>query len=176
MTKICAVYKITNKITGECYIGSSKNVYRRWIEHRSTYTWKKCPNNRLYQNMQKYGLDQFRFEIIVPAAPTHLKICEQEFINIYKPTYNNNRANGTDKAKKTEYDKRYREEHRAERAALRKQYNKEHRTEINEYMKQYNKEHRTEINEYYKQYYQQHRDSYKEYHRKWYEKHKAAIR
>ena len=31
--KISGVYKITNTITGDFYIGSSKNVKKRWVEH-----------------------------------------------------------------------------------------------------------------------------------------------
>ena len=31
---ICAVYKIINTITGDFYIGSSKNVKKRWAEHK----------------------------------------------------------------------------------------------------------------------------------------------
>lgn len=26
----CGVYKITNKLTGECYIGSSKNIEKKF--------------------------------------------------------------------------------------------------------------------------------------------------
>lgn len=37
MNKISAVYKIVNKVTGDFYIGSSKDVKRRWIQH-------KCPS------------------------------------------------------------------------------------------------------------------------------------
>ena len=33
MNKISAVYKITNTITGDFYIGSSKNVKKRWTNH-----------------------------------------------------------------------------------------------------------------------------------------------
>lgn len=29
------IYKITNKITGQIYIGQSTDIERRWIEHRT---------------------------------------------------------------------------------------------------------------------------------------------
>ena len=34
--KTSAVYKITNTITGDFYIGSSKDVKRRWAVHKCT--------------------------------------------------------------------------------------------------------------------------------------------
>ena len=52
--KISAVYKITNTITGDFYVGSSKDVKRRWREHKSPSSWKKCPNNPMYLDFQKY--------------------------------------------------------------------------------------------------------------------------
>ena len=59
MEKISAVYKITNNITGDFYIGSSKNVKARWLAHKSPSMWKQQPNSKLYQDFQKYGLDKF---------------------------------------------------------------------------------------------------------------------
>ena len=94
--KISAVYKITNTVTGDFYIGSSKNVKRRWNEHKYQSTWNKYPNKQLYQDMQKYGLDKFAFEILEEAEPEELKVTEQKFIETLKPTYNSNRANGWD--------------------------------------------------------------------------------
>lgn len=141
MNKISAVYKITNKITGECYVGSSKNVYSRWANHKCPSTWKTRPNNRMYQDMQKYGVDNFKFEIIVPAAPTHLKMCEQEFIDIYHPKYNSNKANiGTTVSQADDYAEYHRQYLQAN-----KQYNEEHK----EYCREWNKQHR----DYFKKYY-----------------------
>ena len=31
--KVSAVYKIVNTVTKDFYIGSSKNVKKRWVEH-----------------------------------------------------------------------------------------------------------------------------------------------
>ena len=32
---ISGIYKITNKVDGKFYIGSSKNLHKRWLSHRS---------------------------------------------------------------------------------------------------------------------------------------------
>lgn len=71
--KISAVYKITNIVTGDFYIGSSKNVKDRWACHKCKSTWNKCPNNPMYQDMQKYGLDKFEFEILAEVESEKLK-------------------------------------------------------------------------------------------------------
>ena len=94
--KISAVYQIKNKVTGERYIGSSKNVYERWWNHKCQSVWDKYPNSKLYKDLQKYGVENFLFAILAPVEPEHLKEVEQDFIDMLKPTYNDKRANGLD--------------------------------------------------------------------------------
>lgn len=109
MKKICAVYKITNTITGEFYIGSSNNVKRRWESHKWPSRWKRYTNNPMYQDMQKYGLEKFVFEILAEVEEASLKEVEQQFIETLKPTYNSCNAKGLDierfKETKKEYQK-----------------------------------------------------------------------
>ena len=62
--KISGIYRITNTVTNDCYIGSSKDVKRRWKEHKCKSKWKRFPNNQLYQDMQKFGVNGFAFEIL----------------------------------------------------------------------------------------------------------------
>ena len=105
MEKISAVYKITNNITDDFYIGSSKDIKRRWAEHKRLSTWNKCKNNPLYLDMKKYGVDSFELQILEEVEIGNLKDKEQQFIETLKPTYNNNNAKGLDV-------KRYIETHR----------------------------------------------------------------
>ena len=105
MEKISAVYKITNTITGDFYIGSSKNVKSRWVSHKCPSTWKNKPNSTMYHDMQKYGIDKFELQILAEVETEQLKEMEQQFIETLKPTYNNNNAKGLDV-------KRYIETHR----------------------------------------------------------------
>ena len=107
MNKICAVYKITNTITGDFYIGSSKNVKNRWMSHKKPSTWNKCPNNQLYLDMKKYGVDKFELQILEEAEIEQLKEKEQQFIETLKPTYNNNNAKGWDIERRKEYNRKY---------------------------------------------------------------------
>ena len=107
--KICGVYKITNTITGDFYIGSSNDVKRRWRDHKKPSVWKNCQNNQLYQDMRKYGVDNFDFQILAEVEADSLKEAEQQFIETLKPTYNDRNANGCDferyKENKKEYSK-----------------------------------------------------------------------
>ena len=103
--KIIGIYKITNTVTGDFYIGSSKNVKIRWAVHKCPSTWKKCPNNQMYQDFQKYGLDKFAFEIIAEVEVDSLKEMEQYFIETLKPIYNNYNANGLNIERQKEYQK-----------------------------------------------------------------------
>ena len=105
--KICAVYKITNTVTGDFYIGSSKDVKKRWRSHEWPSVWKKNPNKQLYQDMQKYGVDKFEFEIIAEVEEEKLKEKEQQFIEILKPTYNQMNAKGLNVEKYKETKKEY---------------------------------------------------------------------
>ena len=105
--KISAVYKITNTVTGDFYIGSSKDVKKRWKEHKCPSSLKRFPNNQLYQDMQKYGVDKFDFQILEVVEEGSLKVAEQQFIETLKPTYNSNRANGWDIERRKKYKKEY---------------------------------------------------------------------
>ena len=112
MEKISAVYKITNTVTGDFYVGSSKNVKSRWTSHKSHSRWKKCPNNPLYLDMQKFGVDKFEFQVIEEVEIGQLKEMEQQFIEKLQPTYNSNNAKGLDIERYKEYRKEYDKEYR----------------------------------------------------------------
>ena len=62
--KISAVYKIINVITGDFYIGSSKDVKRRWMQHKRPSVWNERQNNPMYLDMKRYGIDKFELQIL----------------------------------------------------------------------------------------------------------------
>ena len=111
MQKICGIYKITNTITGDFYVGSSEDVTRRWNEHKLPSTWNKCPNNPLYQDFKKYGADKFAFEILAEVEADSLKEKEQQFIETLKPAYNDRNANGLNVERRKESKKKYKKEY-----------------------------------------------------------------
>ena len=140
MNKIIGIYRIINTITGDSYIGSSKDIKERWRNHKKPSTWKRSSNNKLYQDMEKYGVDKFELQILAEAEVGSLKEIEQQFIETLKPTYNNRNAKGWD-------TERYKERHKERN----KEYRKIHRDELNKYQKEYRKsdkfkEHQKEYN------------------------------
>ena len=133
--KISGVYKITNTITGDFYIGSSKDVKSRWRSHKCNSTWNRYPNNPLYIDMRKYGVDKFAFEILAEIEEGSLKEKEQYFIETLNPTYNSIRANGIDFERRKEYHKEYNKSDKYKE--YKKEYNKSDK--YKEYKKEYNK-------------------------------------
>ena len=94
--KISAVYKIINTITGDFYVGSSKNVKLRWKQHKRLSVWNRYKNNQMYLDMKNYGIDKFELQILEEVEIEQLKETEQRFIEMLKPTYNNYNAKGWD--------------------------------------------------------------------------------
>lgn len=94
MNNTCGVYIITNKITGEQYIGSSKNIERRWYNYRSKGYRDKYKNSRIYMAITTYGLENFTFEVLEYCQENTRKNREQHYIETIKPSYNDRSAFG----------------------------------------------------------------------------------
>ncbi len=101
MKKICGIYKITNNINNNCYIGSSVDIYKRWREHRArseinTRWYKNTYYNHLYCAFRKYGRDNFTYEIIeIVNDINNLLVKEQYWYDYYSPQYNKMRPDRT---------------------------------------------------------------------------------
>lgn len=61
----------------------------------------------MYQDMKKYGVDKFRFQILAPVIPEYLTQVEQDFIEMLHPMYNDRRANGWNIKRLRDYQKEY---------------------------------------------------------------------
>jgi group I intron endonuclease len=58
------IYKITNKINNKIYIGSAISIKIRWQHHISELKYNRHSNRHLQNAWNKYGMENFRFEII----------------------------------------------------------------------------------------------------------------
>lgn len=90
MEILSGIYKITNLITNDFYIGSSKNIYLRWRDHKKPSSIKRYKNQRMYKDFIAYGISNFKFEIIYKAnAKDDIKLLEASYIAELQPSYNN---------------------------------------------------------------------------------------
>lgn len=95
---ITGVYKITNLINQQVYIGQAQDIEERWKKHREkgrNLNTSEAFNNPLYQDMKKYGLENFKFEILEECPISELNDKERYWIS-YFDSFNNgyNRTEG----------------------------------------------------------------------------------
>ena len=89
-SKLCGIYKITNKINNKMYIGQSKDIINRWDKHKNELNSNKHKNDYLQKSWNKYGEENFDFEIIVLCEPAELNRLEKHYIDKYD-TFNNDK-------------------------------------------------------------------------------------
>ena len=88
LKNIPAIYKITNLANGKFYIGSTANLYTRLYLHFSQLNKNKHSNPHLQFSYNKYGKENFKYEIVLFCKDEELLEAEQWFIDNMKPSYN----------------------------------------------------------------------------------------
>lgn len=95
MSKVSAIYCITNKLNGKKYIGQSINVYERIKQHKREWKYPKRINP-LYRDIQEYGLENFEFKVIEKCPIYLLNSREEHYIALYNTIqpngYNRNKG------------------------------------------------------------------------------------
>lgn len=87
------VYKITCLKNNKIYIGSSKNISKRFSSHKNQLKNKKHHNYFLQKDWIKYGKENFKFEILELCEPNKRFDLEQKYLDEIKPFYYNNGYN-----------------------------------------------------------------------------------
>lgn len=80
----CYVYKIINKINDKVYIGSTVSIKNRFRGHRSQLKRNKHHSIYLQNEWNKYGKENFIFEVICCCPRNETKNYEQWFLNIHQ--------------------------------------------------------------------------------------------
>ena len=75
------IYKIKNLKNKKCYYGSSKNIEKRWRTHLNNLKNGKHHNIHLQRSWDKYGEDNFVFEVVEECDETHLLELEQKYLD-----------------------------------------------------------------------------------------------
>ena len=141
MKEIIGVYMLLNKNTNQFYIGSSKNIDRRFYQHRYN---KDRMTTKLYNDMKN---NDFDFIVLTECSVNELKQKEQELIDLLKPYYNTNYAS---RGIETNQADNYNEYHRLYLANV-QEYNEAHKAAC----KKWNESHK----DYFKRYYNEHKRS-----------------
>ena len=82
---VCGIYKITNQITSEAYIGQAVDVATRWKEHAKCGLGIDTPaSNKLYKSMLEHGITNFSWELLEACPREQLNEKEKEYISIYQ--------------------------------------------------------------------------------------------
>lgn len=87
------IYKITNTVTGYCYIGKSINISKRLQRHLRNLRNNEHYNLHLQNSFNKYGEDKFTFNVLEECEEEQLNDKEIYWISYYKnnlqlPLYN----------------------------------------------------------------------------------------
>lgn len=100
--KICGIYEIKNKTNGKIYIGLSESIYDRWRSHRNMLN-RNCHFNIFLQRAwNKYGEENFEFNIVEKCLKKELSNKEISYIKMHKSNndkYGYNLSSGGDKPK-----------------------------------------------------------------------------
>ena len=81
---ICGIYKITNLLTEQCYIGQSVNISDRWKQHcKCGLGIEASATNVLYNSMQRDGVWNFSFELLEECSRDLLNKKEAFWIDTY---------------------------------------------------------------------------------------------
>lgn len=83
---VAGVYKIENIINGNLYVGSSKDVYGRWVQHKRELKKNSHHSRHLQRAWNQYGEENFIFNIIETVKTDNRDVlfdCEQKWYDYY---------------------------------------------------------------------------------------------
>ena len=86
--KIIGIYEIKNLVNNKIYIGSSSNINKRKTAHFSYLRRNNHPNKHLQNAYNKYGANNFEFNILEICTIDNIIQKEQYYIDNYLPHYN----------------------------------------------------------------------------------------
>lgn len=104
--KLCGIYCIENTINNKKYIGMSRDISRRWYEHKTELKNNSHDNKYLQSSWGKYGKDKFKFYVLEICSEELLSDRECYYIVLYKSLSHKNGYNLTSGGENTSIGKR----------------------------------------------------------------------
>jgi len=90
------IYKWTNKLNNKCYVGSSINLWRRFLNYFNlSYLSNKKNNLKISRALVKHGYSNFSIEILEYCSVSDLLEREQYYLDLLKPEYNTEKIAGS---------------------------------------------------------------------------------
>ena len=199
--KVRGIYKVTNKVNGKVYIGQSVDIGRRWRQHMTA-----ADDIYFHKAIQKYGVDNFIWEVIEKCKKSELDERESYWIEYYdsfNKGYNCTKGGGCTGGGEDnpnwkggisldpEYSKQWYEANKEKMKEYyevnkekKKEYSKEYYEANKEKMKEKRKEkakeyyeaNKEKVREYSKEYYEANKEKKKEYSKEYYEANKEKIK
>lgn len=83
MEKICGIYEIVNIINDKRYIGQSININARFRSHKNKLRNNQHRNPYLQNAWNKYGENNFVFNIVKICDDIELDVFEKQYIELY---------------------------------------------------------------------------------------------
>lgn len=96
MKILSGVYQIVNIVNGHMYIGSSKNILKRWKRHIWALSNKRHHSIYLQRAYNLYPKESFEFSVIKEVDKSKLFEYEEYYINKLRPEYNLGSVGGGD--------------------------------------------------------------------------------
>ena len=171
------IYKVTNKINGKVYIGQSVDIGRRWRQHMTAED-----DIYFHKAIQKYGVENFEWEVIEQCKKKDLDAREAYWIEYYdsfNKGYNCTKggegvSDGEDHPRwkggpeyRKEYKKQYYEANKEQIKEKMKERSKEyyqaHKEQVKEKTKEYREVNKEKRREYDRQYREANKEKTKEY-------------
>lgn len=88
---ICGIYMIINNLNGKQYIGQSRNIVRRYLQHLQPRS-KGTPE--FHKEIQQMGKDNFVCIILEECSEEKLNEREEYYIRFFEPEYNKSLGQG----------------------------------------------------------------------------------
>lgn len=84
----CGIYEIVHAASGRRYIGSSKDIGRRWGEHRRQLRRGVHHAPHLQHAWSKHGAEAFSFRVLLVCSREMLAFYEQSLLDGMRPEFN----------------------------------------------------------------------------------------